>query len=137
MPDWGIFGLSAKSDTGARSNAIDVTEIEQLEDGEIRFKVILDRGRKPRVQPVRAKVVRQTRVRSSNGITQDRFVVETLVRIGAVEKKAEFSLVSRRRMIHRVLLGRRFLAGDFLVDSEKRFLHRDEHQKRRRRHDTH
>jgi hypothetical protein len=34
-----------------------------------------------------------------------------------VEKRIVVSLVSRKRMIHRMLLGREALGGDFLVNS--------------------
>ncbi|KAF0094650.1 MAG: hypothetical protein E1N59_1654 [Puniceicoccaceae bacterium 5H] len=123
LPEWDIGGLSAKSDTGARSCAIDVSKITELPDGRVSFEVILDRGAATRTRRVEAAVVGRTVVRSSNGRSQLRYRVRTEVRIGPHSKLADFTLVNRRRMIHRVLLGRIFMAGDFLVDSSQVYVH--------------
>jgi hypothetical protein len=48
--------------------------------------------------------------------------VAVVVRIGAVEREIELSLVDRGRMIFRLLIGRRALANHFLVDPARRFL---------------
>ncbi|MDP0498991.1 MAG: RimK/LysX family protein [Verrucomicrobiota bacterium JB022] len=123
LPEWGIGGITAKSDTGARSCAIDVSNIQELEDGRISFEVILARGSEARTRPVTAEVVGKTVVRSSNGRSQLRYRVRTQVKIGECLKAADFTLVNRRRMIHRVLLGRHFLAHDFLVDPSQVYVH--------------
>lgn len=122
FPDWGIFHVSAKADTGARSSALDVHQIVGLPDGRLQFEVILDRGSGARTKTVTAAVTGHARVRSSNGLLQERYRVQTRIQIGEVLKTIEFSLTARRQMIHRVLLGRRFLAQDFLVDSGRTYL---------------
>lgn len=122
FPDWGIFHVSAKADTGARGSAIDVRGIVELPGDRLRFEVILDRGSRARTQMVTAEMIGHARVRSSNGILQERYRVRTRIQIGEVVKAIEFSLTTRRQMIHRVLLGRRFLANDFLVDSGRTYL---------------
>ena len=77
---------------------------------------------KDRTRRVTAPVTRRSRVRSASGHAADRIFVTTTLRLGGVEKPVELSLVCRRKMRRRVLLGRRALAGDFLVDSGRRFL---------------
>jgi len=123
FPLWGIFHLSAKSDTGAKNSAIDVTNIRELDDNRLYFEVIMDRGDRERVHPVESEIAGVSRVPSSNGQIQTRYRVRTTVKVGDFDKEAIFTLVSRKRMIHRVLLGRSFLSTDFLVDSGKRFIH--------------
>lgn len=123
LPAWGITGLCAKSDTGARSCAIDATKVEELPDGCARFTVILDRRNPQRAHVVVAPIVGRTLVRSSNGRTQQRLRVRTTVRVGPHEKEVDFTLVDRRRMLHRALLGRGFLQDDFLVDAARAYLH--------------
>jgi hypothetical protein len=115
LPEWGITRLRAKIDTGARTSAIHVSSIEDLEDGRLRFEVV--RREKPhrRTVVVEADHVREARVRPSTGRTQRRPVVRTLVRIGGWEREIEMSLVCREGMLCRMLLGRRALAG-LLVD---------------------
>jgi len=123
LPEWGIRDLVAKSDTGAKSSAIDVRDIERLDDGRVRFVIYADRKNKKLKREVEAAVVREQRVRSSNGHIQHRLKVETMLQIGRVKKRVVFSLVNRHRMICRALLGRDALAGTFVVDSEKKYLH--------------
>jgi hypothetical protein len=125
LPDWGVDGLLAKSDTGARASAIDVANLRELPNGRVRFEVITHRARKghPRKSvEVEAPISRIKNVRSSNGHLQHRVAVKTLMKIGDVEQEVEFSLVCRRHMLCRVLLGRTALEDHFLVNSKERFL---------------
>ena len=122
FPDWDIPSILAKSDTGALGCAIDVDNIELLSGNRVQFDLFLSRKRASGQRKVIAEVVRQARVRSSNGVRQTRVTVATTVRIGGVSKRVEFSLVCRQNMLCRVLLGRKALETDFLVDSGRKFL---------------
>lgn len=114
--EWGLGRMRAKVDTGARTSALHVEDLEELPDGRVRFHVVRSRSdRHPRVEVV-APVVKWARVRSSTGFFRKRCFVRTRVRIGNVEKEIEISLVSREKMIFRMLLGRKALEHDFLVD---------------------
>lgn len=115
LPEWGIL-IRAKADTGAKSSAIDCANITELPDSRVRFTVRLDRKRKKLVT-LEAPILHRKRVRSSTGTGRDRFYVETSLRLGEIEKRITLSLVCRKRMIHRMLLGREALADAFLVDS--------------------
>ena len=44
FPDWGIRGVEAKIDTGARTSAIHVDNIKRLSGERVRFEVVLLRG---------------------------------------------------------------------------------------------
>jgi hypothetical protein len=122
FPEWGIDRLLAKSDTGARSSALDAKNIEELPNDRVRFDVALSRKNRDRTVAVEADIVRRTRVRSSHGHTTERLVVATPIRIGWVETVVELTLVNRKRMICRMLLGRTALSESFLVDAGQRFL---------------
>ncbi len=115
FPDWNIR-MRAKADTGARSSAIDCSEIIELPGDRVRFTVRLDR-RNSRVTTLEDKVRVRKHVRSSTGHGHDRIFVETTLRLAGVEKRILVSLVCRKAMRHRFLLGREALGGDFLVDS--------------------
>lgn len=115
LPEWG-FRLKAKADTGARSSAIDCAEITELPGDRVRFTVRLDRKDKKLIT-LEADIVARKRVRSSTGLPTDRVFVGTKLRLAGVEKRIVVSLVSRKRMIHRLLLGREALSNDFIVDS--------------------
>jgi hypothetical protein len=120
FPDWGILGIRAKVDTGARSSALHVEELEILPDGHARFFVILNRQKPYKQVEIIAPVTKWARVRSSTGVYSRRCFVQTRIRIGQVEKEIEISLVSRKKMLFRMLLGRKALEKDFLVDVNRR-----------------
>jgi len=122
LPEWGIRRLRAKVDTGARSSALHVEQIELLPRNRVRFSVVLHRKKKDRRVAVEAHVVRRARVRSSNGRYSQRLFVRTRLRLGSVEQDIELSLVDRGKMIHRMLLGRTALEGRFLIDVSHRCL---------------
>ncbi len=115
FPEWG-FHMRAKADTGAKSSAIDCAEIEELDGDRVRFTVRLDRKEK-RVVVLEEKIHSRRRVRSSTGHPTDRIFVETELHLGKIRKRIVVSLVCRKTMIHRLLLGREALGSDFLVNS--------------------
>ena len=122
LPDWGIDTLRAKIDTGARTSALHVEDLTPLPDGHVLFHVILSRKRSHRRVEVRAPIARWGRVRSSTGHYSMRCFVMTRIRIGPVVKEIEISLISRERMLFRMLLGRQALAKEFVVDVTKRYV---------------
>lgn len=132
LPDWGVSSVRAKMDTGARSSALHVEHVELLGRGMVGFDVILDRRKSHRRVPVRARIQRKSRVRSSNGEYSTRLFVSTRLRLGPIEREVEFSLVDRAKMIHRVLLGRSALEGVFVDVSHRRLLGRPSVWARRR-----
>jgi len=115
LPEWGLT-LKAKIDTGARSSSLDVANIRHLSDSRIRFD-IHRRRKTDEIHTVEADIFRETRVRSSNGQMQERIVVKTRLRLAGVEKEILVTLTSRRKMLHRMLLGREALRDDFLIDA--------------------
>lgn len=122
FPDWGLRRVRAKIDTGARTSAIDVAQIETLSDGRIRFEVVFRTTPSRKTQWVEATPVRTSIVKPSHGTTQERHVCRTRVRIGDIEREIEISLVCRAGMLCRMLLGRTALAGAVIVDPEKKYL---------------
>ena len=116
LPEWGIIDITAKADTGARRSAIDVEHIVELPGGQVQFEVAANRRTGQLRRTIVAKIAHQTHVRSSNGQQHERYFVETSVRVGEVTKKIELSLSNRKHMQCRMLLGRKALENDFLVD---------------------
>ena len=115
LPEWGIKLLQAKVDTGARTSALHVEQIEELPGDRVRFEVIHRERPRRRVRWVEAELVRLSSVKPSHGRQQERPVVRTEIRLGSVARQVEISLVSRARMQCRMLVGRTALQG-LLVD---------------------
>jgi len=122
IPAWGVLGIDARVDTGARTSALHVDTLKELGDGRVRFQLgkVGRGGRRPR--PVEATVARRTRVRSTSGKTESRVFVTALVVLGGAELRIEVGLVDRTHMRHPMLLGRSALAGRFWVDAGRRYL---------------
>lgn len=123
LPEWKVRGIRAKIDTGARTSAIDVADIEHLPGRKVRFHVVLSRNNRQRRKAVTARIVRESTVRSSLGKHESRIVVRTLARVGDVEREIELSLVCRKSLLCRMLLGRSALAGAFCVDPQHTYLY--------------
>lgn len=119
IPVWGIEGLAARVDTGARSSALHVENLHELGGGRVGFELRAARGKRV---PVQATVTRRSRVRSTSGKLESRPFVTARVRVGAEELRIEIGLVDRGKMQYRMLLGRSALSGRFLVDVSRRFL---------------
>ena len=116
LPDWHIRGLRVKIDTGARSSALHVDDLQVLPRNRVKYQVVLHRDHHDRRINVVAKVSRRSRVRSSTGEYSMRYFVKTTLRLAGIEREVEISLVDRGDMTFRMLIGRTALAGDFVVD---------------------
>jgi len=117
LPDFGLAGIAAKIDTGARTSALHAVGIEPFEDGGrecVRFRIDLGRGHETAICSARGFSKR--RVTSSNGQTEERLIVKAALQIGENRFRTEFSLTDRSDMVYPVLIGRMALRGRFVVD---------------------
>lgn len=122
FPDWGIDKIIAKIDTGARTSSIHAENVNEREDGQIEFDIVVHVDHTDRWVHVVCPFVRKTTVRSSSGRAQNRYVVQTRMVLGGVEKTIEITLSSRKKMLRRVLIGRTTLAKSFVVDVSQKHL---------------
>jgi len=123
LPELGIERIAAKVDTGAETSVLHARDVVEVEPGWAEFTAPLLRSQLEMddwetggVRRVRARLVDQRIVRSSNGRDERRPVIETALVLGGEEFVCEFSLTSRSRLAYPVLLGRSALRGRFLVD---------------------
>ncbi len=133
FPELGLGPIRAKIDSGANTSALHVTDVERIDGERVSFHIALDRHGRRLSDRLEAPIVRTSTVKSSTGHTQERFVVPLKLAVGEHEFEAEVSLVCRKGMLCRMLLGRRALAGRFLVDSERMYLVSTKPRKRPRK----
>jgi hypothetical protein len=125
FPEWGISRVKAKIDTGARTSALDVARCELVSGANglvARLTLALNRHRPQQLVQIEAPVLRQTKVASSDGVREERPVIEALVRVGTIEKRIQLSVTDRSGMLFPILLGREALAGSFVVDVNRKYL---------------
>jgi hypothetical protein len=123
MPEWGVTHLKTKADTGARTSAIDVANIEHLPNDRVRFDLVVDRSHPDARVSIETDLVRMARVKSSLGKVHERPVIETTIKLGPITKTVQLGLVCRKAMLCRMLLGRAALSPEFVVDPCHRYIH--------------
>lgn len=134
LPDMGIFRLKAKVDTGARTSALHVdslTVVETLPDGtEIaEVEIGIDRRRPERRVTARVAILGRLRVKDSGGHPELRPYIETELVLGPVRKRIRLTLTDRSGMLFRMILARKALEGDFVVDTSRKYLLRPRRQR--------
>ena len=125
FPEFGIDGVKAKIDTGARTSSIHALHVKEFtRSGKawVRFQVHpLQRDTKTTVD-VEAELLEYRRVKSSTGHASMRPVVVTPVQIFDIQWDIEITLTSRDEMGFRMLLGREAVRGRFVIDPSKSYL---------------
>jgi hypothetical protein len=126
FPEWNIRQVKTKIDTGARTSALDAVSYrlwQTAEEGMMAELCLALRRKHPECrQTVRVRVVDMVDVRNSGGVCEPRPVVETTIRLGPVTKRVRLTVTNRATMLFRLILGRKALEGDFIVDVGKKYL---------------
>jgi hypothetical protein len=119
LPEFGLFGVDAKIDTGAygcsmHCNLIEVATI----NGEKMLRIIPLRVKDHAYEgkPFLFPYTKKKKVKNSMGGEEERYIIRTKVKIFDREIDTIFSLTDRSKMKFPVLLGRQFLKGRFVVD---------------------
>lgn len=117
FPELGIGNVPAKIDTGADLSSVWATAVKE-KDGVLSFKLFGPKSRlyTGKVIRVNAPDYLLTRIASSFGHKEMRYVVKLQVKLGDRTIKGSFSLSDRSRKTYPVLIGRKLLNGKFLVD---------------------
>lgn len=131
LPEWGIEHIRTKVDTGARTSAVHVSNIQRGGGGLLSFDVVIHERPHLEVVRVEAEEVRRSHVKPSSGRLQNRPVVRTLVQVGPISREIELSLVGRKGMLCRMLLGRTAMEG-ILVDPTREYVVSERPEPKRR-----
>lgn len=120
LPQLKLPLVKAKVDTGARTSCLHAYDIEPFTKRRqpwVRFKIHpLPRSKEVEIQCA-APLVDRRMVTSSNGKSEKRYVIETLMKVGGVSRSIELTLADRDTMLFRMLFGRQAIQKfNFLVD---------------------
>jgi hypothetical protein len=126
FPDWGISHVKVKIDTGARTSALGVVSYElrqELGQGLMaELRLALSRRHPERTAVVAVPVLRLVVVSNSGGMKEERPLIETRLRFGRFAKTVALTVTNRAGMLFPVILGRKALEGDFIVDVSQKYL---------------
>lgn len=118
-----LFDLDAKVDTGADSNALHCDNIKVNEEkNEVTFCLLDEIHPAYHGTTITYPIFKMKKVRSSNGQLQIRPSIKVEVEFFNKTYESIISLTNRHDMKFPMLIGRKFLSGNFLVDVSKEYL---------------
>ncbi|MEC8428751.1 MAG: ATP-dependent zinc protease [Pseudomonadota bacterium] len=125
LPELSIADLHARVDTGAKTSSLHVDNIQRLKkDGRtwVAFDIHPDIYNVDKVVPCEAPLFDVRRVKSSNGKSEERYVIKTLLDLGGQQWPIEITLTDRSDMSYLMLLGREGMGDRVLVDPSENFV---------------
>ena len=118
----GDFEIYAKIDTGARTSSLNAPNMKIFRRGEedwVSFKVT---NRQGKTRNFEEKIVRVSKIRRHGGNIQQRPVVMLGICVGSVYQKTQVNLIDRKNFNYQMLIGRRFLSKQVVVDPGRTFI---------------
>lgn len=125
LPDFGIYDLEIRVDTGAKTSSLHVDNIQKVKK---RGKLYVSFDLHPDIynleQTVKceAPVVDLRRIKSSNGDSEQRCVIRTLFELGGNKWPIEITLTNRQEMNYSMLFGREGMGDRVYVDPSRTFI---------------
>lgn len=120
--DLELYDLDAKVDTGADSNALHCDDISIDKDNFVHFTLLDEIHPSYHGKKMKMPIYKIKKVKSSNGVVQERASIKVTVDFFGKKYKTVISLTNRADMKYPMLIGRKFLANKFLVDVSQEYL---------------
>jgi hypothetical protein len=125
LPELAIEDLHVRVDTGAKTSSLHVDNIIKIvKQGKlyVTFDIHPDAHNVDAVVQCTAPLWDIRKIKSSNGTSEQRYVIQTLVILGKEEWPIEITLTDRSDMNYLMLFGREAIAPRFIVDPSQVFL---------------
>ncbi|TKB45320.1 ATP-dependent zinc protease family protein [Thalassotalea mangrovi] len=125
LPELGIGQLTARVDSGAQTSSLHVDNIKKIKIGGkqgIEFDLHPDFYDIDKVKRCQAVIHDVRQVKSSNGASEQRFVIETMATLGSLTWPIEITLTDRSDMTYLMLIGRQALGAKFYIDASEAFI---------------
>ena len=133
LPQLGFDRIRGKVDTGAKTSALHAENIRCIQkDGMdyVQFHVESCPGEHGTQVLCEMPLQSKRLIKSSNGIEEIRCVITTEVKIGPVKKEIDITLTDRKKMRFNLLLGRKALEDDFIIDPSAKYLLKNKKRKK-------
>lgn len=125
LPQLGIDELQVKVDTGAKTSSLHVDNIVKYMDKgklSVKFDIHPDIHNVERLISCKAVISDIRKIKSSNGVAEQRYVIKTPMRLGDKTWPIEITLTDRADMNYLMLFGREAIGNRLLVDASQVFL---------------
>lgn len=133
FPSLGIPAIKARVDSGAKTSSLHAFNIEKFIRSStpwVRFEVHpLQKDRKISIR-CEAEIIDHRKVKNTSGISEQRYVIKSPMRLGEDTLDIELTLTNRDSMGYRMLLGREAMIDRFLINPSYGFVKgdRSDHQ---------
>lgn len=121
FPELNLEEIDIKIDSGAYTSSFHCHSI-RVEKNILKCKFLDPYHEKYHEKEVQFQHFMQKKVKSSNGISEMRFLIKTAIFLFNKTYLIELSLTERGSMRYPVLLGRKFLSKKFIIDTSKKNL---------------
>lgn len=132
LPQLGIQDLQVRIDTGAKTSSLHVDNLIRFKRrGKpwVRFNLHPELYRLEEVVECETPLIDIRRIKSSNGKSEQRYIIRTDFQLGGKTWPIEISLSNRADMTYLMLLGREAMKGQVLVDPSGTYLiNEDSHE---------
>lgn len=125
FPEFDLIDVDVKIDTGAYTSTLhchSIAEVSSNFGNGIQFCVLDPEHQKFNNLQIISYNYELKDIKSSNGITEQRYVIKSLIILYGNSYNIDLTLADRRNMRYPVLLGRSILKQHFLVDVAKKNL---------------
>ena len=122
FPLLSLFDIAVKIDTGAYTSVIHCHNIRKAQKNNVRgikFSLLDPKHEEYKEIELFAENYEKKEVKSSNGISENRYIIESEIVLFNKVYPLTLSLTDRTDMKYPILLGRQILAQNFLVDVTK------------------
>jgi len=129
LPGLGIFDLQVRIDTGAKTSSLHVDNLSRYQKSGkpwVKFVIHSNIHNVEDVVECTAPLHDVRRIKSSNGASEERYVIKTAVHLGNKSWSIEITLTDRSDMSYLMLLGREAMKDKVLIDPSATFLLDDE-----------
>lgn len=125
FPELNIPTIKARVDSGAKTSALHAINIAPFiknDSNWVKFDINPIQNNIKTVIHCEAPLIDKRIVKSSSGFREQRYVIQTQLKIGNDSWTIEMTLTNRDSMGFRMLLGREAMSGRVLVDPEQKYL---------------
>ena len=119
FPKLELFDIDIKIDTGAFTSSFHCHHIE-IENHQLKCQFLDPKHEKYHEKYFLFENFTQKKVKSSNGMVENRYLILTEIVLFNQKYPIELTLTERGSMKYPVLLGRKFLSKKFIVDTAKK-----------------